>query len=112
MVAADSKTVTPGLADTWTVSPDATTFTFHLHPGVKWSDGTPFTSADVVFSATWGAQNFDAFKGFQPQWSLPAGADAAFHTTTKAVTGITAPDANDRRVQACGAECGLSRLAG
>jgi peptide/nickel transport system substrate-binding protein len=92
-VAADSQTVTPGLADTWTASPDATMFTFHLHPGIKWSDGTPFTAQDVVFSATWGAQNFTAFKGYQPQWNLLEGATAALHTTN-AVPGVTAPDAN------------------
>ena len=28
------------LADTWEVSPDGLTWTFHLHPGVKWHDGT------------------------------------------------------------------------
>jgi peptide/nickel transport system substrate-binding protein len=40
----------PELADTWTVSDDQKTWTFKLHPGVKWSDGTDFTSADVKFS--------------------------------------------------------------
>jgi peptide/nickel transport system substrate-binding protein len=40
----------PGLAQSWTVSPDHLTYTFKLHPGVKWHDGKPFTSADVKFS--------------------------------------------------------------
>ena len=26
------------------------TLTFKLHPGVKWSDGQPFTAKDVVFT--------------------------------------------------------------
>src|SRR5487761_2391484 len=39
----------PGLAVKWRqVSP--TVWRFHLRPGVKWQDGTPFTAADVVFS--------------------------------------------------------------
>ena len=40
----------PELADSWNVSDDQKTWTFKLHPGVKWSDGTDFTSADVKFS--------------------------------------------------------------
>src|SRR5947209_4732024 len=38
------------LADSATYSSDATQITFKLHPGVKWSDGQPFTAADVVFT--------------------------------------------------------------
>jgi peptide/nickel transport system substrate-binding protein len=40
----------PDLADSWENTPDFKTFTFHLHKGVKWHDGTPFTSADVKFT--------------------------------------------------------------
>ena len=40
----------PGLAESWTVSDDAKTYTFKLKPGVLWHDGKPFTSADVLFS--------------------------------------------------------------
>ncbi len=40
----------PGLAESWSVSPDGTTYTFKLRPGVLWQDGKPFTSADVKFS--------------------------------------------------------------
>ncbi len=40
----------PSLAKEWTVSDDGLTYTFTLQDDVLWHDGTPFTSADVVFS--------------------------------------------------------------
>ena len=40
----------PWLAERWDVSPDSLTFTLTLRDGLLWSDGTPFTSADVLFS--------------------------------------------------------------
>ncbi|MGO8868309.1 MAG: ABC transporter substrate-binding protein [Alphaproteobacteria bacterium] len=40
----------PGLAESWSISPDQLSYTFKLRPGVKWHDGQPFTSADVKFS--------------------------------------------------------------
>ena len=39
--------VIPDLAESYTVSPDHTVYTFKLHPNVKFHDGTPCTSADV-----------------------------------------------------------------
>lgn len=41
----------PGLAREWSISEDGLTYTFSLHDGVTWHDGTAFSSADVVFSA-------------------------------------------------------------
>ena len=40
----------PALADSWQMSEDGLTYTFKLKKDVKWHDGKPFTSADVVFS--------------------------------------------------------------
>ena len=40
----------PWLADSYEWSADLKTLTFKLHPGVKWSDGQPFTAKDVVFT--------------------------------------------------------------
>src|SRR5438552_17401878 len=40
----------PRLADKWSASPDAKTFTFNLRSGLKWSDGEPFSSKDVAFT--------------------------------------------------------------
>jgi peptide/nickel transport system substrate-binding protein len=40
----------PWLAEKWDASSDGRTYTLHLRPGVTWSDGAPFTSADVLFT--------------------------------------------------------------
>jgi peptide/nickel transport system substrate-binding protein len=52
LVKRDNKTleIIPLLAESWEVSEDKLTFTFHLRRGVKWHDGYPFTAHDVVFS--------------------------------------------------------------
>jgi peptide/nickel transport system substrate-binding protein len=42
--------IIPELAHTWDVSDGGQTITFHLHKGVKWHDGTPFSSADVQYT--------------------------------------------------------------
>ena len=42
--------VTPQLASSYEVASDGLTWTFHLRPNLKFSDGTPLTSADVVYS--------------------------------------------------------------
>lgn len=40
----------PGIAESWTVSADGLTYTFHLRDGLVWSDGTPLTSSDLAAS--------------------------------------------------------------
>jgi peptide/nickel transport system substrate-binding protein len=48
--AAKDFSVTPGLAESWEGSDDGKTWTYHLHPNMKWSDGQPLTSEDVVYT--------------------------------------------------------------
>jgi peptide/nickel transport system substrate-binding protein len=43
-------TVQPDLAESWDISDDGLVYTFHLHDGVTFHDGTTMDSADVVFS--------------------------------------------------------------
>jgi peptide/nickel transport system substrate-binding protein len=45
--------IVPWLAQSWDISPDATTFTFHLRSGATFSDGTAVTAQSVK-------ENFDA----------------------------------------------------
>jgi peptide/nickel transport system substrate-binding protein len=46
----DLKTLHPGLAQSWTISPDGLTYTFKLRPGIKFCSGKTLTAADVVAS--------------------------------------------------------------
>src|SRR5262249_6307329 len=41
----------PELATSWKVSKDSRSVTFTLRPGLKFSDGTPFTTDDVAFTS-------------------------------------------------------------
>jgi ABC-type transport system substrate-binding protein len=68
----------PNLAESWDISDDGLTFTFHLREDVMWHDGVPFTSADVKFT-------FDAI--IDPD---TAAADAVYWREN--VESITAPD--------------------
>ena len=58
------KEIVPNLAESWEVSDDAKTYTFKLRDGLKWNNGTPFTSADIAFAVelmsepTYGAGTF------------------------------------------------------
>jgi len=46
-----SQQVSPGLAESWTNSPDGKTWIFKLRKNLRWSDGEPLTADDVLF--TW-----------------------------------------------------------
>jgi len=41
--------VVPHLAKSWEISPDYRVFTFALRKGVRWSDGHPLTSDDILY---------------------------------------------------------------
>lgn len=42
--------IVPGLAESWEISADGLTYTFHLHSGVTFHDGTTMDAEDVKFS--------------------------------------------------------------
>jgi peptide/nickel transport system substrate-binding protein len=71
----DGQKTDPWLAQSWDVSADQLTWTFHLRPGVKFSDGTPMTAADVKFS-------LDRSRNFQ----------GGFSFLDSAITSVDAPD--------------------
>ena len=45
----DGKDVVPGLVETWESNDDASEWTFHFRKGLKWSDGEPWSTADIMF---------------------------------------------------------------
>ena len=67
----------PGLAESWTVSADAKTYTFKLKSGVTWHDGKPFSSADVVFSIDFLRQTHPRARGNLTQLDKVEGPDAS-----------------------------------
>ncbi|GAB2904522.1 ABC transporter substrate-binding protein [Uliginosibacterium flavum] len=46
----DFNGVLPNVAESWTLSPDGSEYTFKLRKGMRWSDGSPFTADDVLFA--------------------------------------------------------------
>jgi peptide/nickel transport system substrate-binding protein len=75
--------LTGELAQSWDVSSDQKTITFHLKPNLKWADGKPLTSEDVLF--TWKTVTDDKTRS-------PYGADY------KLVKRAEAPDSNTFKV--------------
>jgi len=49
-VSPDGQKIQPGLAASWSYDHPRTTLTLHLQPNAAFSDGTPVTAKDVVFS--------------------------------------------------------------
>ena len=47
---ADTLEPVPGIAESWDVSDDGKTWTFHIRQGVKWQDGEDLTARDVAFT--------------------------------------------------------------
>ncbi len=65
------------LAESWNISDDNLTITFHLRAGVKWHDGAPFSSADVKF-------NYELY--------IDPDTPTAYAEAFKQVTGLETPD--------------------
>ena len=54
--------VLPSVAERWEINADSTEFVFHLRPGMKWSDGKPFSADDVLFAIEDCAKNTELYK--------------------------------------------------
>jgi oligopeptide transport system substrate-binding protein len=82
------------LAQSWEVSADGKTYTFHLRKGVKYSNGDPMVASDFVAQLQ---RIMD--KNMQPKpspgssfFTVISGAQAYFDGKAKTISGISAPD--------------------
>lgn len=92
LVTVDDKGVpTPELAESWDVSADQLTYTFHLRKDLKFSDGSPLTADDVAF--TWTIQYDKAYDGGSQLPTLNVkGGKAYKEGTAPTVAGIKVID--------------------
>ncbi len=87
---------TPSLAMSYAVSGDGLRYTLHLRPHARFSDGSPITSADVVFSLNHvalscsGSDVSDVFSAFKGQ--LPYNQSTCPHSATLIGDALLAPD--------------------
>lgn len=83
--------VEPCLAESWDISEDGLTYTFHLRPGVNFHDGTPLKASDVVFT-------LERLRA--PETAAPGASELASIDTLEApddstvVMKLSAPDAS------------------
>ena len=45
-----TQNVVPAVASSWDITGGGTVYTFHIRPGIRFSNGQPVTAADVIFS--------------------------------------------------------------
>ncbi|MBX3014367.1 MAG: ABC transporter substrate-binding protein [Caldilineaceae bacterium] len=79
--------IEPNVAQAVTVNDDASEYTFQLRPGMKWSDGQPFTADDLVFWWNDVALNTDLSPGGPPSW-MRVGSEPATVTKVDDTTAV------------------------
>ncbi|GLY87061.1 ABC transporter substrate-binding protein [Actinoallomurus iriomotensis] len=96
----------PQLAQSYDVSSDAKTFTFHLRQGLKWSDGQPFTAQDVLFSYRLLAdpKSTSATAG---SYAAVEGVSDFVSGKAKTISGFSAPDDHTFVIKAAKPDIGL-----
>ncbi len=90
----DLKTILPNVAKDYSISDDQTEFTFTLRKGHKWSDGQPFTTADVQFWWEDIVNNKDLTKDVPALWVFggePMKVEIIDDVTFKFITAVPAP---------------------
>jgi peptide/nickel transport system substrate-binding protein len=65
-------TIGPNIAERWEITENGRVFTFYLVKGLRWSDGEPFTSEDILFYFEDVVFN-DKITPSVPRWLRPAG---------------------------------------
>ena len=84
-------TVQPNIAESWTQNDDATEFTFTLRKGHKWSDGEPFTTADIMFWVDHMLHN-EELNPAKPAWTQKGGETLTFEAVDEQTFKVTSPE--------------------
>ncbi|HEY8789941.1 MAG TPA: ABC transporter substrate-binding protein [Actinopolymorphaceae bacterium] len=79
----DGTTIGPGVAEKWESNADTSEWTFHFRKGLKWSDGHPWSTADIMFWWNDMANNADY---------IPESVPDECKSGKKTIAKITAPD--------------------
>ena len=87
----ENNDIVPGQAESFDVSDDGLTYTFHLRDGLKWSDGSDFTAEDFVYSWKRLADPMTAAPYAADMLSMVKGYDEAAAGDIDAL-GVSAPD--------------------
>ena len=93
LIVDENNQVQPGQAESWEVSEDGLTWTFHLREGLKWSDGTDLDAADFVYTYKRVADPDTAAPYSQTAVGMIAGYDEAMAGNPDALQ-VEAPDAD------------------
>lgn len=80
----------PNLASSYSISPDGKTYTFHIDENARWSDGTPVTAADVVFTVE-KIQDPALKSPLRASWIGVAASEPDAHTVTFTLSTAYAP---------------------
>lgn len=80
-------TVSPVLAESWTISDDGMTYTFTLREGVKWHDGEDFTMDDVIF--TLNAETANPMSTLRGNLYCVEGYDAVVNGEADTLSGVS-----------------------
>ncbi|WP_319569125.1 ABC transporter substrate-binding protein [Cohaesibacter marisflavi] len=86
----DLQTVVPNIAKSWEWNDDYTQLTFTLRKGHKWSDGEPFTAADIEFWYNDLILNKDVYEKTPGRW-LFAGEPAVVKALDDVTVSFTFP---------------------
>ena len=84
--------IVPGLADSWDISEDGLTYTFHLHEGVTFQNGDPFTADDVVYTVNRMMDPATLAKNTDIYYDIVEGATEVYNGEAETVSGVTAID--------------------
>lgn len=86
----DSTELIPGIAESWTLSDNGLTYSFSLHRGFHFHDGTEITAKDVRYSFERAAQGPQSWL-----FTRIAGADSFLSEETPHISGISLPESDD-----------------